>query len=233
MPAAMFARALPVVLCLLASSASARDLDLGIFPSAEPERVAPARPSEPAGSSEPSRPAEGASRPAAPARRGPAAVDPSERVTRPDSKPAAPVLSAEERLKNARIADGMFSLEAVDVPALKRLDPSVACYDDICVTKRSSILGYRGMTVCLEGEVAVSIKAGRVAGATCTISIATARDVNAAMTRLLGAAATKRATLSAHVVWAAEKRSVEVVLWKGTNIHGVPYEKWSLLVGER
>lgn len=217
-------RALLVVLCLVALSASARDLDLGIFPNGEPERVTPATPSKPI---------DGASRSAAPARLGPAVVDPSERVTRPDDKPAAPVLSAEKRLKNARSAEGMFSLEAVDVPALKRLDPSATCYDDICVTTRASVLGYRGMTVCLQGELTVSFKAGRVSGAMCPISLATARDVNAAMTRLLGAAETSQTELSAKVMWMAEKRSIEVVLFKGTNIHGLPYERWSLSVSER
>lgn len=216
-------RALLVVFGLVALSASARELDLGIFPSGEPERFTPAKPSKPT---------DGASRSAAPARLGPAAVDPSERVARPDDKPVAPMLSAEERLKNARSAEGMFSLEAVDVPALKRLDPSLTCYDDICVTTRASVLGYRGMTVCLPGELTVSFKAGRVSGAMCSISLATARDVNAAMTRLLGAAETSQTELSAKVMWMAEKRSIKVVLFKGTNIHGLPYERWSLSVSE-
>lgn len=227
---AMRDRALLVLLGLVALSSSARDLDLGIFPSAEPDRVTPTTPSKP---SKPSKLGEGAPRPAAQVRRGPAVVDPSEQVARPDVKPAAPALSVEERLKNARSADGMFSLEAVDIPALKRLDPSMTCYDNICVTTRSSVLGYRGMTVCLPGELTVSFKTGRLTGATCTISIATARDVNAAMTRLLGAAATSKNELSAQVMWKAEKRSIHVVLFKGTNIHGVPYEKWSLSVSER
>jgi hypothetical protein len=198
---------------------TARDLDLGIFPSLEPERVAPTQPN---GTS---------SRPAPPARPGAGAASPVQPAKSNESV-VAPARRAEERLKRARSADGLFTLEAVDLPALKRLDPAITCYDGSCVTARASVLGYRGMTVCMS-EVIISVKAGLVTGAACDISIATARDIHAALKDLLGAPATDQKMLSAHMSWKAERRAIQVVYWKGTNVKGVPYEKWSVQVGER
>ncbi|WP_133158223.1 hypothetical protein [Hydrogenophaga pseudoflava] len=204
-------------------SALARDLDLDIFPSAEPERVAPAQPVKPR---------EGVSRPAVPVR-------PEADVNRQAQQPAAPggsksvpARSAEDRLKKAREAEALFTLETTDLPALKQRDPTIECYGELCVTKRASLVGFRGMNVCLS-DVSIEVKSGRIVGALCDIALTTARDMNAVLSDLLGSPTYTKRAISAHATWVADKRKIEIVYWKGTNIHGVPYEKWSVDLGER
>lgn len=210
-----------VSLCLALPTALARDLDLDIFPSAEPERVAPAQPV---------RPREGVSRPAAPVRPEADVTRPAQQQSAPSVSKSVPARSTEDRLKMAREAAALFTLETTDFSVLKQRDPAVECYGELCVTKRVALVGFRGMSVCLS-EVAITVNSGRIVGALCNITLTAARAMNASLTDLLGSPAYTKSAISAHATWVVEKRKIEIVYWKGINIHGVPYEKWSINLG--
>lgn len=210
-----------VALCVASTSALARDLDLGIFPGAEQEqRVGPAQPV---------RPREGTSRPAAPARPEVRETPSTQRGKQIDSAGAR---SPEERQKRLREAAALFSLETTEFTLLKQRDPAVECYGEMCVSKRASLFGFRGMNVCLS-DTSMTVKQGRIVSVHCDVALSTARSINADLSDLLGAPAYTQAAMSAHATWVADKREVQVVLWKGTNVHGAPYEKWTVYLKER
>lgn len=219
---AVFSGGVLVALALTSSVSNARDLDLEIFSSPEPARIAPTHTL---------RPRENAPKPTQSAVPSASPVRPARAPTQSESKVAS-IRSVDDRLKNARGADDLFRLEVGDLAALKRIDPSVTCYDQLCITKRTSLLSYRGAVVCLS-EVTTTLKEGRLTGAMCDISIATARDINAALEDLLGSPATSQKAISAHMSWKTDKQAIELVYWKGTNMKGVPYEKWSVVLDDR
>lgn len=146
--------------------------------------------------------------------------------------PDAALRSQQEGQKKARDAAALFTIETADLAALRRMDPSVECYNDMCVTKRTNFLSYRGMNVCTS-DVSLTAAAGRITTVGCDVAITTARDINAALIELLGTPKKSQTDMSANLSWAAEKRSIQIVYWKGTNVHGTAFEKWSVNLGER
>lgn len=201
-----------VALGLVALSASARDLDLDIFPSAEPEHVAP---------TQPARPRESASRPALP--------------EKSSERPAAPVRGTEDRLKQARKAAALFTLPITELAVLKQQHgSSINCFPELCVTtKWVSILGFRGQSICGYDAMA-SFKNNRITGASCKIPLATANTVYAAMKDLLGEPAKEENLVfnmkSTKLSWRTEARTVDLIHWTGLNAFGAPLDNWHIHV---